>query len=73
MRPPLATEMGQYGLFRALRYKFFDERARIEARSVYSRAQMIRVVAWAQTDRQIWRQEPTINRFGRAGPPRNAR
>ena len=42
--------MVQYGPFRALRCQFLDERERTEARSVYARAQMIRVVPSAQTD-----------------------
>ena len=51
--PIVGTEIGQCGPFRALRCRFLDERERTEARSVYACAQMIRVVASAQTDRQF--------------------
>ena len=64
--PIAGTEMGQYGPFRAVRCQFLDERERTEARSVYARAQMIRVAASAQTDRQIW--TSGTKAFGVVGP-----
>jgi hypothetical protein len=67
--PIAGTEMGRYGPFRALGCQILDERERTEARSVYARAQIIRVVASAQIDRRsgVGSRQPSTS--GEPGSP----